>query len=270
MADNNFNPNNDLSQFYQRSNKLANESNSLQLKVEGCYGCDNLELVGDFVVDSGAETVTFTAGSPTSGYDVRYFQIFIQDQSGNSASETVTGTALAAPVVVSTAALNVADSWFITVYFSTDKEVVLDHNCKTFGEIKVTTPAADPTVSVDTVTEGAAVINVFEADGSTAVPNDGADYALGDFAAGGTTEQATVIIKNTGASVLEITSSNVFGDVVSIATDIPNYVYVAGELTVVFDINTSGAAGAYNGQLELFNNDSTNSPFIINVAFNLV
>lgn len=269
MADNNFNPNNDLGQFYQRSNKLANSSNSLKLKVERQY-CDSLELVGDFVVDSGANTVTFTAGSPTSAYDVRYFQIFIQDESGACASKTATGTELAAPIVVDTTALDVNSNWFITVYFSNDKEVVLECDCKTFGEIKVVAPSSDPTVSVNTVLLDAAVIAVFEADGVTAVPNDGADFDLGSFPALGTTEEVSVVFKNTGGAVLEITAVNTSGEIDSLVTAVPNYVYVADSLEFKFIIDTSGAAGVQSIALEVFTNDTTNSPFIVNAAFTLV
>jgi len=270
MADNNFNPNNDLSQFYQRSNKLANESNSMKIKVDGCYCCDDLELVGDFVIDSGAGTVTFTAGAPTSAYDVRYFQLFIQDESGNSASNTVEGTALAAPVVVDVATLDSSDSWYITIYFSNDKEVVLGNDCKTFGEIKVTTPAADPTVTVNTVLLDAQIINVFEADGSTPVANGGAAVALGDFSAGGGSEAANFVIKNAGGTVLTISDISFTSDVDGVVTAVPNYVYVAGELVVDFTVDTSGGAGAKTGSLIITSNDPATPSYVVNIAFNLV
>jgi hypothetical protein len=269
MADNNYNPNNDAAQFYSRTNKLALESNALQMKVERQY-CEQLELVGDFVVDSGAETVTFTAASPTSGYDVRYFQIFIQDESGNSASSTVTDTALAAPVVVDIAALNANDNWYITVYFSNEKEVVIDCGCKTFGEIKVVAPSSDPTVSVNTVLQDAQIIEVFEADGTTAIVDGGAAYDLGSFPAGGGSEAATIIVKNAGDMVLKIETLAFAADVDAISTTTPQYIYAAGSGEVNFTVDTSGGAGAKTGSITITSDDPANSSYIVNIAFTLV
>ena len=76
MADNNFNPENDISQFYKRTNPLTPESNGMKMKVEKAY-CPTLDVVADFVVDSGAGTVTFTAGAPMNAYDVRYLTVNI-------------------------------------------------------------------------------------------------------------------------------------------------------------------------------------------------
>ena len=269
MADNNFNPNNDASQFYSRTNKLAYASNAMQMKVERQY-CEQLELVGDLVVNTGAGQAGFTAAAPTSGYDVRYFQITIQDENGNIASQTVTGTALLGAVVVDISGLDTNSDWYATFYFSNEKDVALDCGCKTFGEIKIDNPASDPTVSINTVLQDAQVIEVFEADGTTAIADGGAAYNLGSYPAGGGSEAQKIVIKNTGGQVLEIISGAFAADVDAITTALPEYVFVNGSIELAFTIDTSGAAGAKTGSITLTSDDPANASYVVNVAFTLV
>jgi hypothetical protein len=265
MADNNFNPNNDASQFYSRTNKLAYASNAMQMKVERQY-CEQLELVGDLVVNTGANTATFTAGAPTSGYDVRYFQITIQDENGNIASQTVTGTALSGAVAVDVAGLDTNSDWYAT----NEKDVALDCGCKTFGEIKIDNPVSDPTVNINTVLQDAQVIEVFEADGTTPIVDGGAAYNLGSYPAGGGSEAQKIVIKNTGGQVLEIISGAFAADVDAITTALPEYVFVNGSIELAFTIDTSGGAGAKTGSITLTSDDPANASYVVNVAFTLV
>ena len=267
MADNNFNENNSLSAFSKRSNPLAYGPNVLKLKVEKPYG-EILEIVGQLVIDTAADTATFTAAAPTDAYDVRYFQIVVCDESGNQAAQTATGV-LGAPIVVDTSALNEQDNWFVTFYFSTSKEVNTDNGDKTFGTITIKDVSSDPTIDIDTVAANAPQIAVFEADGSTAIANGGAAYALGSFSAGGGSLAQSVVVKNNGEFVLEITSITVAPDVDGGDTTTSIYVYPNQSVSVPFTIDTSGGAGAKTGSLTL-NSTATPSAYVVNVSFTLV
>jgi len=267
MADNNFNENNSLSDFSKRSNPLAYGPNVLKLKVEKPYG-DILEIVGQLVVDTGAETATFTAAAPTSAYDVRYFQIVVCDESGHQAAQTAVGV-LGSPIVVDTSALNEQDVWYATFYFSTSKEVNTDYGDKTFGTITIKDVASNPSIDIDTVAANAPTISVFEADGVTAIANGGAAYDLGSFSAGGGSLDQSVVVKNGGEFVLEITSISVAPDVDGGATTTSIYVYPNQAVSVPFTIDTSGAAGAKTGSLTL-NSTAASSPYVVNVSFTLV
>lgn len=259
-----FNPNNKIKDFYSRTNKLANDSNGLKISAERQY-CEQLQIVGDFVVDSGADTVTFTPAAPTDAYDFRYFQVVIIDESGNHASET--GTGVIASIVVDVTALNENQDWQLTLYASDDKEVLTECGCKTFGQIEIKAPSTDPTVSVNTVLEDAQEIAVFEADGTTPVADNGAPYNLGLFAQG-SDGTVSVIVKNTGEVVLQFTGAVNGPNIVSAEAG-TKYVYPNGDLSYTFVIDTSLAPNSYTGAIQLTSNDPANPTFDINVAFDV-
>lgn len=262
-----FNPNNKIKDFYSRTNKLANDSNGLKISAERQY-CEQLQIVGDFVVDSGANTVTFTPAAPTDAYDFRYFQVVIIDESGNHASNT--GEGVIASLVVDTTALNVNQSWQLTLYASDDKEVLTECGCKTFGQIEIAAPSSDPTVSVNTVLEDAQQIAVFQADGSTAIADGGAAYALGSYPAGGGSEAQSFVIKNTGDHVLQVSNIIFAADVDAVTFTPVVYVYPNQSETIAFTIDTSGGAGAKTGSLTITSDDPANTSFVVNVSFDLV
>ena len=268
MADNNFSPNNDAGQFYKRTNPLANESNAIKMKVDRQY-CENLEIVGDLVVNSGAGVVGFTAGAPMSAYDVRYFQILVKDEDGATASNTVTGTALLGAVVVDVSALNANKKWYVTIYLSTDKDLVIDTNCKTFGEVEIAAPSSDPTISLNTILQDAPIIQVYEADGTTAIADGGAAYDLGSYPAGGGVEAQKIVIENAGGMVLKVETAANGGDAGAVSTTLPQYVFVSQKIDLDFSIDTSGGAGAYAGTITLASDDPQNPSFVVNISFTL-
>lgn len=267
MADNNFNPDNDISQFYKRTNPLTPQSNGMKMKVEKAF-CPILDVVASFAIDSGAGTVTFTAAAPMDAYDVRYLKVNIKDENGNEGSNTTTGV-LSAPLVVDVAALDPNLAWYIQLTFSTSEGLLIDCDCNTFGELQVLNASSDPTINVNTIESQSPIIGVFEADGVTPVADGGAAYALGSFGAGGTVEEVSVIIKNTGATVLQISQAVIGGDVAGIVSNVPSYVYVDGALEFKFNIDTSGAAGPYTGSVTLTSSDVSNPSFVVNVSFTL-
>jgi hypothetical protein len=261
-----FNPENKIKDFYSRTNKLANESNGLKISAERQY-CDQLEFVGDFVVNSGAGTVTFTPAAPTDAYDFRYFQIVIVDESGNQASNT--GTGVIASLAVDVSGLNLNDDWQMTIYASDDAGITTDCGCKSFGQIDIDAPSSDPTVSVNTVLQDAQVIAVFEADGTTAVADAGAAYALGSYPAAGGSEAQSIVIKNTGEFVLKLSAIAISADVDAVTFTNPTYIYPGQSETVAFTIDTSGVAGAKTGDLTITSDDPANASYVVNVSFTL-
>lgn len=261
-----YNPNNNIKDFYGRTNKLANASNGLKISAEREY-CEQLQFVGDFVVDSTANTVTFTPAAPTDAYDFRYFQNVIVDESGNQASNT--GTGVLASLVVDVTSLNVNDSWQMTIYASDDKGITTDCGCKSFGQIEIANPSTDPTISVNTVLQDAQVIAVFQANGTTAIADAGAAYALGSYPAGGGSEAQNIVIKNTGKFVLKISGIAISADVDAVTFTNPTYVYPGQTQTVPFSIDTSGSAGAKTGDLTITSDDPANASFVVNVGFTL-
>lgn len=261
-----FNPNNKIKDFFSRTNKLADDSNGLKISAERQY-CDNLQIVGDFVVNSGADTVTFTPAVPTNAYDFRYFQVVIIDESGNQASAT--GTSVIASLVVDVTALNVNQDWQLTLYASGDKDVLAECGCKTFGQLDIVAPSTDPTVSVNTVLEDAQVIEVFQADGTTAIADAGAAYALGSYPAGGGSEAQSIVIKNTGKHVLQVSAIGFAADVDAVTFTPIVYIYPNQTETIAFTIDTSGVAGAKTGSLTITSDDPANASYVVNVSFTL-
>jgi len=262
-----YNPNNKIKDFFSRTNKLADDSNGLKMKVER-QTCDQLEIVGDFVVNSAANTVTLTTAAPTNAYDFRYFQVVIVDESGNQASNT--GTGVIASLVVDVTELNVNQDWQLTLYVSDDKDVLTECGCKTFGQLDIAAPSSDPTVSVNTVLEDAQFISVFEADGTTAVADGGAAYALGSYPAAGGSEAQSIVIKNTGDHVLQVTNIVFAADVDAVTFTPIVYIYPNQSEAIAFTIDTSGAAGAKTGSLTITSDDPANTSFVANISFTLV
>jgi hypothetical protein len=267
MADNNFNPKNDISQFYKRTNPLTPEANGMKMKVEKPY-CPILDVVCEFDINTGAGTVTFNAAGPMAAYDVRYLTVNIKDENGNEGSNTTTGV-LSGPLVVDVSKLDPNLTWYIQLTFSDSEGLLIDCDCTTFGELKVENAASDPSIDISTIEQQSPISGVFEADGTTPVADGGAAYALGSFAAGGTTEEALVIVKNSGATVLEISEAVLSGQVLSIVNNLPSFVYVDGELALKFNIDSSGGAGPYSGSITLATNDSQNPAYVINVTYTL-
>lgn len=268
MIDNNYEPGNSLGQFFKRTNPLADKCNTMIMKVERQY-CENIEIVGDFVVSGAGAALTFTAGAPTNALDVRYFQIVVKDEFGKTASKTAVNTDLAAPVVVDTSALDANTNWYLGIEVSDDKNINTSNNCKTFGIIYVEGPSSNPTVSINTITQDAQVVKVFQADGATEIANGGAAYDLGTFAAGGTTEAAKIVLNNPGGFVLKVSSAVVGGDVSAVSSSLPQYVYIDQKVELDFLIDSSGGAGGYTGSITLTTDDPVTPSFVVNVSFTL-
>ncbi len=268
MADNNFKEGNDLSQFYKRTHPLAQASNAMKMKIEKPY-CEILDIVCEFDINTGAGTVTFNAAAPMDAYDARYLTVNIKDENGNEGSNTTTGV-LSSPLVVDVSALDPNLTWYIQLLFSTSEGINIDCDCTTFAELKVENASSDPSIDISTIELESPSISVFEADGTTPVADGGAAYALGSFAAGGTTETVLVVINNSGATVLEVpTIGATAGQFAGAESDLPFYVYVDQSEQFLFNIDTSGGAGPYSGSFTLNSNDASNADYEVNFSFTL-
>jgi len=261
-----YNPNNKISAFFSRTNKLANESNALQMKVER-QSCDQLEFDVEIIVDSGANTLTINTSAPTNAYDFRYFQAVVSDEDGNHASNT--GTGVIASLVVDTTELNVNKNWYLTVYASDDTDVLTECGCKSFAEIEIDSPSTDPTITVNTEFIDAQKIGVLQADGSTPVVDGGAAYDLGSYAAGGGSESQSILVKNDGKFVLKLSAVGISADVDGVTFTNPTYVYPNQSVAIAFTVDTSGGAGAKTGSLTITSDDPSNPSYVVNVAFTL-
>jgi hypothetical protein len=249
--------------FFSRTNPLANPANAeiLKIKQTGCCGTD-LALVAEYGYGAGDFTIDFSA--PTSDIDSRYVKVVVTDGLGNFA--TAVGTGTVASLAADVSGLDVSVVWTVSVVIEVNVNASVDCPCM----VEYTFPYNSfvGTVVVNTTTLYAPVIAGFEADGTTSVASGGT-YDLGTFDAGGTYEKFSVIYKNTGASVLTISSVSFTGDVLSF--DLPNFagvVYPNQTVTLSGTVDTSGIAGSYTGDITV-NSDASNDPYVITIDYTL-
>ncbi len=270
MVDNNYSEENKASLFFNRSNGLANGSNVMKLKVDQQY-CEKLYLVGDFVVSGDGAELEFTASGATAAYDFRYINVTVIDQSGNEAGSTDSGTS--AVVTVDTSALNPQDLWTVKVRMSTEQNISLECACAAHYEILVNDPSSNPTVSVNEVTDvQRQVIAVFQADGTTPIADAGAAYSLGLTIPQSATPYAfSIVVKNTGENVLELTTPlTVDADVLTaVVAQFDNYIYPNQTITVTGTVDVSGT-GAKTGKVTILSNDPSNASYEVNISYTVV
>ena len=113
-------------------------------------------------------------------------------------------------------------------------------------------------------------MRLLQDDNSTIVA-DGGTYAIGSFAAGGTTEPFTVYVKNTGAHVLTVSSVSFTADVAAFTlTPYGDVVYPSQSIAYSGTVDTSGTAGSYTGTITVNSNDPLNAAYTIDIDFTLV
>lgn len=238
--------------FFSRTNPLANPANAEVLKIKKTGCCDTtFELVAEYGYTAGEFVIDFSA--PTSAIDSRYVKVVVTDGLGNFA--TAVGTGTVSSLTVDVANLDVSVLWTVSVVIEVLSNASVDCPCM----VEYTFPYNSfvGAVTVDTTTLYAAKIAVFEADGTTSIADAGT-YDLGTFDAGGTTEKFSVVIKNTGASVLTIDSVSLSGDVVSFT--LPNFagvIYPNDTIVLSGTVDASGIAGSYSGAI-VINSDASN------------
>ena len=251
--------------FFSRTNPLANPANAeiLKIKKSGC--CDTeFALVAEYGYNGMGQTFFIDFGTPTSTIDSRYVKVVVTDGLGNFA--TAVGTGTVSSLSVDVANLDVSVVWTVSVVIEVLSNASVDCPCM----VEYTFPYNSfvGTVEVDTTTLYAAKIAVFEADGTTAIA-DGGTYDLGSFAAGGATEKFSVVIKNTGASVLTVSSVSFSGDVLSFV--LPTYagvIYPNDTIVLSGTVDASGIAGSYTGTITV-NSDATNTVYTIDIDYTL-
>ena len=251
--------------FFSRTNPLANPANAEILKIKKTGCCDTeFALVAEYGYNGMGQTFVIDFSAPTSTIDSRYVKVVVTDGQGNFA--TAVGTGTVSTLSVDVANLDVSVVWTVSVVIEVLSNASVDCPCM----VEYTFPYNSfvGSVTVDTTTLYAANIALFKADGTTSVA-DGGTYAIGTFAAGGTTEPFSVVIKNTGASVLTISSVSFTGDVLSFV--LPNFagvVYPGNSITLSGTVDASGIAGAYTGTITV-NSDATNPVYTIDIDYTL-
>ena len=251
--------------FFSRTNPLANPANAEILKIKKTGCCDTeFALVAEYGYNGMGQTFDIDFQTPTSTIDSRYVKVVVTDGLGNFA--TAVGTGTVSSLTVDVANLDVSVVWTVSVVIEVLSNPAVDCPCM----VEYTFPYNSfvGSVTVDTTTLYAAKVAVFEADGTTAVANGGA-YDLGTFPDGGTTEPFSVVLKNTGASVLTITSGTFTGDIVSLI--LPQFigvVYPGQSITVSGTVDASGIAGSYNGSITV-NSDGIPTPYTIDIDYTL-
>ena len=250
--------------FFDRTNPLANAGNAEILKIKDCC-CEgvDIQLVAEGSVGAGDLVVTFA--SPTTLIDSRYVKIVVTDSQGNFA--TAVGSGNVTTLTVDVSGLNVNQTWTVNIVIEVGENPAIA--CPCMKEYDFTfVPAVG--FNIDTTTLGAQALRLLESDNSTVVA-DGGTYAIGSFAAGGTTEPFTVYVKNTGAHVLTVSSVAFTSDVAGFTlTPYGDVVYPSQSIAYSGTVDTSGAAGNYTGTITVNSNDPSNAAYTIDIDFTLV
>jgi hypothetical protein len=240
--------------FFSRTNPLANPANAEILKIKKTGCCDTeFALVAEYAYNGMGQTFEIDFSAPTSTIDSRYVKVVVTDGLGNFA--TAVGTGTVSSLTVDVTGLDVSVVWTVSVVIEVLSNASVDCPCM----VEYTFPYNSfvGSVTVDTTTLYAARVAVFEADGTTAIADAGT-YDLGTFPDGGTTEDFSIVIKNTGASVLTISSVTFSGDVLSFT--LPSFagvIYPGNSITLKGTVDASGAAGSYTGAI-VINSDASN------------
>lgn len=251
--------------FFARTNPLANAGNVEILRIKDCCcaGVD-IQLIAEGSVGGGGSlTVSFSA--PTSTIDSRYIKVVVTDGQGNFATSVGTGTV--SSLVVDTSTLNANQDWTVNIVIEVGENPAID--CPCMKEYDFTfVPAVG--FNIDTTTLGAQALRLLQDDNSTIVA-DGGTYAIGSFAAGGTTEPFTVYVKNVGNHVLTVSSVAFTSDVAGFTlTPYGDVVYPSQSIAYSGTVDTSGIAGSYTGTITVNSNDPLNAAYTIDIDFTLV
>ena len=239
--------------FFNRTNPLANPANAEILKINKTGCCDTeFALVAEYGYNGMGGTFVIDFSAPTSTIDSRYVKIVVTDGLGNFATAVDSGTVSTLTADVS--GLDVSVTWTISVVIEVNANASVDCPCM----VEYTFPYLPfiGTVTVNTTTLYAARIAAFEADGTTAIA-DGGTYDLGTLAIG-SNGSFSVVVKNTGASVLTIGSVS-FGSNVTAFT-LPNFagvIYPNQTVVLSGTVNTNLTAGAKTGTI-VINSDASN------------
>ena len=251
--------------FFSRTNPLANPANAEILKIKKTGCCDaELALAAEYGYEGVSNTFEISFSSPTSGIASRYVKAVVTD--GQGVFNTAVGTGTVSTLSVDGTGLNTSLTWTVSIVIEVNGNAAVD--CPCIVEYTFPYYPASGTITVDTTTLYSPVVALFEADGTTSVASGGA-YDLGSFDAGGTTEPFSVVVKNTGASVLTISSVSFTGDVLSFT--LPQYagvVYPGATITLSGTVDASGIAGSYTGTITI-NSDAVNDPFTIDIDYTL-
>lgn len=251
--------------FFSRTNPLANPANAEILKIKKTGCCDTeFALVAEYAYVDLTNTFDITFSAPTSTINSRYVKVVVTDGQGHFATAVSSGTV--SSISVDATGLDLSVVWTVSVVIEVLSNASVDCPCM----VEYTFPYNSfvGSVTVDTTTLYAARVSMFEADGTTSVADGGA-YDLGTFDAGGTTEGFRVVIKNTGASVLTISSVSFTGDVLTFV--LPNFagvVYPGASITLSGTVDASGIAGSYTGTITV-NSDGLPTPYTIDIDYTL-
>ena len=250
--------------FFDRTNPLANAGNAEILKIKDCC-CEgvDIQLVAEGSVGAGDLVVTFA--SPTTLIDSRYVKIVVTDSQGNFA--TAVGSGNVTTLTVDVSGLNVNQTWTVNIVIEVGENPAIA--CPCMKEYDFTfVPAVG--FNIDTTTLGAQALRLLESNNSTVVA-DGGTYAIGSFAAGGTTEPFTVYVKNVGNHVLTVSSVSFTSDVAGFTlTPYGDVVYPSQSIAYSGTVDTSGTAGSYTGTITVNSNDPLNAAYTIDIDFTLV
>lgn len=252
--------------FFTRTNPLANPANAeiLKIKKSGCCDVD-FALVAEYGYEGMGQTFGISFSSPTSAIDSRYVKVVVTDGHGHFA--TAVGTGTVSVLSVDASGLDTSVVWTVSVVIEVLSNASVD--CPCMVEYDFPYNAFIGTITIDTTTLYSAKVSLLEADGTTAVADGGA-YSIGSFAAGGTTEPFSVVVKNTGDSVLTVSSVSFTADVLSFT--LPQYagvIYPGASVTLNGTVDTSGIAGSYTGTITV-NSDATNVPaYTIDIDYTL-
>ncbi len=254
LKDNLFQEGNSEEYFFSRTNPLANAANAEILKINSCGTCD-IELVAEFKEIMGGTQVAFAA--PTDGYDTNYIKVTITDGKGNFA--TAVGIGNVPSVTVDTTAFDKSSVWVVTIDIELESEVAIECAC---GKMFTFDYVYDSGLDVNTTTLLSPVLKVYEVGGTEAVVS----IDLGTFAAG-TSEPFQFVIKNTGLSVLNISSLTAVADVLTAVLPNGGDVLFPNQSVVLSGtVDTDLTAGVKSGDVNIVSTGGTES---INITWTI-
>ena len=239
--------------FFSRTNPLANPANAeiLKIKKSCCDGVD-IELQAEYGYNGMGQTFDVSFGSATSGIDSRYVKVVITD--GLGAFGTAVGTGNVSSLSADVSTLNPAVEWTVSFVIEVLNNASVD--CPCMAEYTIPYTPFIGTLIVDTTTISSPRTIVFEADGSTIIADAGT-YALGTLPIG-SIGSFSVVVKNTGASVLTVSSVSYGSHVLSF--DLPNFagvIYPNQTVTLSGTVDTDLTAGSKTGTI-VINSDASN------------
>ena len=250
LKDNFYEEGNSEEFFAKRNNPLANSANAEILKVESCGSCA-IEL--DIAITTSAGTTTVVLNAPTNAYDA--VMVHITDGKGNF----VTGSGAGA---IDTSSLDSSATWTVTVYIESGTDKAL--NCVCSKKYTFDYVPADG-VEINTETIGIGILRASATVGGT---YNLETLAAGAFADGGTTETFEFFVKNVGVNALQVDTITVDGDLVSAVFETTllgaDTLLPTNIRKISSELDSSGAAGAYTGDVIFTYTDGTTQSITIN------